>query len=47
MSKTLKKRTREEIILAVRESIQRKREWQARAREDFKRIRQDRLQQGI
>ena len=43
-STTKKKRTREEIIAAFRESIQRKREWQEKANERIQKIREERLQ---
>lgn len=44
---TKKKRTREEIIAAFRESIQRKREWQEKANERIQKIREERLQLNI
>ena len=44
MSVAIKNRTREEIISAFRRAMERKREWEERAQEDFKRIRQERLQ---
>ena len=42
-----KNRTREEIIAAFRESIQRKREWQEKANERIQKIREERLQLNI
>jgi 2-oxo-4-hydroxy-4-carboxy--5-ureidoimidazoline (OHCU) decarboxylase len=42
-----KNRTREEIIAAFRESIRKKHEWQERAEEEIKKIRQERLQLSI
>ena len=44
---TKKKYTREEIIAAFRESIQRKREWQEKANERIRKIREERLQLNI
>ena len=46
-STTKKKRTREEIMAAFRESIQRKREWQEKANERIQKIREERLQLNI
>ena len=43
VSAAFKNRTREEIIAAFRESIRRKHEWQERAEEEIKKIRQERL----
>ncbi len=43
VSAAYKNRTREEIIAAFRESIRRKHEWQERAEEEIKKIRQERL----
>ena len=40
VSVAYKNRTREEIIAAFRESIRRKHEWQKRAEEEIKKIRQ-------
>lgn len=42
-----KNRTRDEIIAAFRESIQRKREWQNKANERIQKIREERLQLDI
>ena len=42
MSAAIKKRTRDEIIAAFRESIRRKQEWEEQAQEEFKRIREER-----
>jgi 2-oxo-4-hydroxy-4-carboxy--5-ureidoimidazoline (OHCU) decarboxylase len=42
-----KNRTREEIVAAFRESIRRKHEWQERADENIRRIREERLQLSI
>lgn len=42
-STTKKNRTRDEIIAAFRESIQRKREWQEKANECIQKIREERL----
>ena len=47
MIKAIKNRTREEVIAAFRQSIQRKHEWQEKAEEDIKRIRMERLQLSI
>ena len=47
MIKAIKNRTREEVIAAFRQSIQRKHEWQKKAEEDIKRIRMERLQLSI
>ena len=46
-SAAYKNRTREEIIAAFRESIRKKHEWQERAEEEIKKIRQERLQLSI
>ena len=46
-SPAFKNRTRDEIIAAFRESIRKKHEWQEKAEEDIKRIRQERLQLSI
>jgi len=47
VSAAFKNRTREEIIAAFRESIRRKHEWQERAEEEIKKIRQERLHLSI
>ena len=47
VSPAFKNRTRDEIIAAFRESIRKKQEWQKKAEEDIKRIRQERLQLSI
>ena len=47
VSVAYKNRTREEIIAAFRESIRRKHEWQKRAEEEIKKIRQERLQLSL
>ena len=47
VSAAYKNRTREEIIAAFRESIRKKHEWQERAEEEIKKIRQERLQLSI
>jgi len=47
VSVAIKNRTRDEIIAAFRESIRKKREWQQRAEEEIKKIRQERLQLSI
>lgn len=46
-SVAFKNRTRDEIIAAFRESIRKKNEWQKKAEENIKRIRQERLQLSI
>ena len=46
-SVAFKNRTRDEIIAAFRECIRKKQEWQKKAEEDIKRIRQERLQLSI
>ena len=38
-----KKRTKDEIIAALKATLARKKEWEKQAQEDFKRIRQERL----
>jgi len=43
MHTVIKKRTREEILSAVRQSIERKREWQERAKKDIQNIRKERM----
>ena len=40
-------RTREEIIAAFHESIRRKHEWQERAEESIRKIKEERLQLSI
>lgn len=47
MIKAIKNRTREEVIAAFRQSIQRQREWQKRADEKIEKIRQERLKLSI
>ena len=47
VSAAYKNRTRDEIIAAFRESIRKKHEWQERAEEEIKKIRQERLQLSI
>ena len=47
VSAAFKNRTRDEIIAAVRESIRKKHEWQERAEQEIKKIRQERLQLNI
>ena len=47
VSVAFKNRTRDEIIAAFRESIRRKHEWQERAEQEIKKIRQERLQLSI
>ena len=42
-----KKRTRDEIIAAFRESIRKKHEWQEKAEESIRKIREERLQFSI
>jgi 2-oxo-4-hydroxy-4-carboxy--5-ureidoimidazoline (OHCU) decarboxylase len=44
VSAAYKNRTRDEIIAAFRESLRKKREWQERAEEEIKKIREERLQ---
>lgn len=43
MSELIKKRTKDEIIAALKATLARKKEWEKQAQEDFKRIRQERL----
>ena len=47
VSPAFKNRTRDEIIAAFRESIRKKHEWQERAEEEIRKIRQERLQLSI
>jgi len=47
VSKAYKNRTRDEIIAAFRESIRRKHEWQERAEQEIKKIREERIQLSI
>jgi len=47
VSAAFKNRTRDEIIAAFRESIRKKHEWQERAEQKIKKIRQERLQLSI
>ena len=46
VSAAFKNRTRDEIIAAVRESIRKKHEWQERAEQEIKKIRQEDKQAG-
>ena len=46
-STAIKNRTRDEIIAAFRESLRKKHEWQERAEQEIKKIRQERLQLSI
>lgn len=46
-SVAFKKRTRDEVIAAFRESLRKKHEWQEKAEESIQRIRQERLQLSI
>ena len=43
----LKNRTRDEIIAAFRESIRKKHDWEEKAEESIRKIREDRLQVSI
>ena len=43
----LKNRTRDEIIAAFRESIRKKHEWEEKAEESIRKIREERLQFSI
>ena len=43
-SVAFKKRTRDEIVAAFRESLRKKQEWQVKAEESIQRIRQERQQ---
>ena len=47
VSAAFKNRTRDEIIATVHESIRKKHEWQERAEQEIKKIRQERLQLSI
>ena len=47
MIKAIKNRTREEVIAAFRQSIQRKHEWQEKAEEDIKRIAKEKRNANI
>ena len=47
VSQAIKNRTRDEIIAAFRESIRKKHEWQAKAEENIRKIREERLQLSI
>ena len=47
VSPAFKNRTRDEIIAAFRESIRKKHEWQERAEEEIRKIREERLQLSI
>ena len=46
-TEVFKKRTRDEIIAAFRESIRKKHEWQEKAEESIRKIREERLQFSI
>ena len=47
VSVAFKNRTRDEVIAAFRESIRRKHEWQERAEESIRKIKEERLQLSI
>lgn len=47
VSAAYKNRTRDEIIAAFQESIRRKHEWQEKAEESIRRIREERRQLSI
>jgi len=47
MSELIKKRTKDEIIAALKATLARKKEWEKQAQEDFKRIRQERLNLSV
>ena len=47
MIKAIKNRTREEVIAAFRQSIQRKQEWQKKAEEEIKKIRMERMELSV
>ena len=47
VSPAYKNRTRDEVIAAFRESIRKKHEWQKQAREDIRRIREERRQLAL
>lgn len=47
MIKAIKNRTREEVIAAFRQSLQRQQDWQKKADEKIEKIRQERLQLSI
>lgn len=47
MSELIKKRTKDEIIAALKATLARKKEWGKQAQEDFKRIRQERLNLSV
>ena len=43
MSKAIKNRTREEIITALRRSLERKREWEEQAQREFSEMRRNQI----
>ncbi len=43
MSKAIKNRTREEIITALRQSLERKREWEEQAQREFSEMRRNQI----
>jgi len=43
MSKAIKNRTREEIIKALRQSLERKREWEEQAQREFYEMRRNQI----
>ena len=47
MIKAFKNRSREEVIAAFRQSLQRKQEWQKKAAESIEKLRQERLELSI
>ena len=47
VSAAFKNRTRDEVIAAFRESIRKKQEWQERAEENIRKIKEERLQLSI
>ena len=44
MSKAIKNRTRDEIIAALRKSLERKREWEEQAQKEFAEMRQSQVE---
>lgn len=43
MSRLIKVRTRDEVIAALRQSLQRKREWEERAQKEFAEMRKNQI----
>lgn len=47
MAELIRKRTKDEIIAAIKATLAKKKEWEKQAQEDFKRIRQERINLSV